>query len=53
MNRVRANKVELDKLSKNTNVVSIVEPEIGYEIAPEIQQEESSFITNNYFSKIF
>ncbi len=52
MNRIRANKTELDKLSQNSNIVSIVEPEIGYEIAPEIQESKTSFITKKYFSKI-
>lgn len=52
MNRVRANSTELKKLAKNSNIISITEPELGYEISPETQEFETNYIVSNYFSKI-
>ncbi len=51
MNRLRATSSELKEMSKLKNVVSLEQPDIGYEIDNNIQTEETKFIVRNFFRK--
>ncbi len=52
MNRLRASKKDLAKLSQLNNIITVVEPETGYEIEDDPQDDQVAYIINKYISNL-